>query len=117
MDWTLFVISAVLWAFFFEHFIWQKRLEAMKEIGLQAPSAFTTASKIFEGITFLSLLSFLVLYGIKVSWLWSCVIVLGGYAAALAYTILTNKFRGTFAHKISWLGMPALNVFLWLRAF
>jgi len=52
-----------------------------------------------------------------VSWLWSPVIVFGGYATAIVYVASTRRFQGMFVHKLGWIGMPLLSVYLWYVAF
>lgn len=116
MDWTLFYMSSALWIFFTEHFLWQKRFEAMAEHGMQVPAIISSVSKALTMITMLNLVVFLFVYGFKVSWLWSLAIVIGGYVAALAYVFLTRRVPGTLVHKVGWIGMPVLSIAIWVYA-
>ena len=113
----LFGISSTLWIFFSEHFIWLKRFEVAANHGVQAPSSFLGFSKVLAMLTMFNLLAFFFVYGFKVSWLWSMVIVIGGHAAALLYVVVTRSMHGMFIHKLGWLGMPILSIYLWYVAF
>ncbi len=84
---------------------------------MRVPGAMSLASKGLAVLTMFNLLAFLVVYGLKLSWLWSFVIVLGGYAAALAFSFLVRGSQGTMIHKIGWVAMPILGVGIWLAAF
>lgn len=117
MNWPLFCISSALWILFSEHFVWLKRFEAMAEHGIQVPAGVTSVSKALSMITMLNLVAFLFVYGLKISWLWSLAIVVGGYVAALAYAFLSRGRQGTLVHKIGWFGMPVLSVAIWVYAF
>ena len=117
MNWSLFFISTALWVFFFVHFLWLKRFEAMGEHGMHIPSSVSSASKGLAMVTMLNLLAFLLIYGFKVSWLWSVAIVIGGYVAALAFSFLTRSGNGTLLHRIGWVAMPVLSVGIWFAAF
>lgn len=117
MDWILFTISTATWVFFFEHFAWQKRFEGMAEMGIAVPAAFANLSKLLCMAALLNQLAFLIVYGFKVSWLWACAVVVGGYLAALGLALATRGTHGTFAHRIGWLGIPVLSIWLWVRAF
>jgi len=117
MDWPLFWISSVLWVFFFEHFLWLKRFEAMGELGMRVPVAMRFASKGLAMITMVNLLAFLLIYGFKISWLWATAIVIGGYAGALAFSVLVRGSQGTMLHKLGWVGMPILSAGIWVAAF
>lgn len=117
MDWSLFYISAALWYFFGEHFAWSARLMAMRDAGLPLPDAIIKASRLLCGLTMLNLTIFLFVYGFMSSWLWSVIIVVGGYIAAMLLIFLTRSFQGTAMHKLGWLAMPALSIGIWWVAF
>lgn len=117
VNWSLFWISSALWIFFFEHFVWLKRFELMAQNGMVVPAVFRGSSKALAMITFFNLLTFLFLYGFKVSWIWSPTIVIGGYVTAITYTFATRSIPGNLIYKIGWLGMPTLSIYIWLKAF
>lgn len=117
MNWSLFCMSTALWVFFFEHFVWLKRFEAMAEHGLHIPSAISSMSKTLTMVTMFNLLAFLLVFGFKISWLWSVAIVVGGYVAALALAFITRGSQGTLLHKIGWFAMPILSIGIWVAAF
>lgn len=106
-----------IWVFFTSHYIWFTRLSQAIGHGAPIPKRVVAASKALCMVAMFNLLLFFVVYGWKVSWLWAFAIVLGSYFATLIYAFVFREKLSILAHKIGWIGIPALSVAIWPVAF
>lgn len=118
MTWSLFFVALAIWVLFGDHYDWLTRFKQMTEAEFFSPPAgFVAASKILCAVAVWNLIVFFVVYGIKISWLWSSIIVIGGYFASIIVSKLIGNIYSTLRHKIGWIAIPALSISLWFLAF
>ena len=119
MDWSVFVSALVVWIFFGSHYDFSQKAEQLAGQGFAiVPAGFLGASKTICVLAILNLLTFFVVYGVKVSWVYSGIAVFGSYIASLIYAWLTSAAQSsTLAHKVGWIAIPLFSVCIWLLAF
>lgn len=122
MNWYLFTSIALIVFLCGIHARFAQMFKEMGDAGLDVgavSSPILRASGALMPLVNLNLLVFLILFGINRGWGMALLTVLGGAAAAYAYSFVLiktgfyNEQISTW-HKASWLALPILSVGIWL---
>lgn len=119
MVWSLVALSTALWVFHAEYFVKEQQFREFQSCGVPIPDQTIKHISLLRKATATNLVVFLVIYGVKVSWVTSIFIVVGGYVTSLAMIAVAAyaQMHGTMLFRLGWVGIPVFAIAMWLLAF